>query len=318
MTAHSRAWLQIHVCVVLWGFTAILGRLITMPALPLVWWRMLLVTVALAVWPPVWRDLRRMPPRLAATYLGIGVLVTLHWITFYGSIKLSNASIAATCMALTPVFVSIIEPSLARRRPNLVEVAMSVAVLPGVALVVGGTPSGMRTGIAVGAVSSLLAAIFSTLNKRAIGSSPALTVTGLEMAAGALLLPPLAWLLPAADAVVVQPSLHDGALLLLLAVACTLLPYALALVALRYLSAFETTLAVNLEPVYAIALAIVLLNEQRDLEPGFYLGVALIMGIVFSHPSVSRRWGRNRTQGPPSGGPGAGESRPPRTQFQSL
>jgi drug/metabolite transporter (DMT)-like permease len=77
---------------------------------------------------------------------------------------------------------------------------MSVAVLPGVALVVGGTPAGMRTGIAVGAVSALLAAIFSTLNKRTIGSSPALTVTGLEMAAGALLLPPLAWLLPAADA----------------------------------------------------------------------------------------------------------------------
>ena len=296
MTAHSRAWLQIHICVVLWGFTAILGRLITMPALPLVWWRMLLVTVALAAWPPVWRDLRKMPPRLVAIYLGIGVLVTLHWITFYGSIKLSNASVAATCMALTPVFVSIIEPSLARRRPHLAEVGMSIAVLPGVALVVGGTPAGMRTGIAVGAVSALIAGIFSSLNKRAIGSSPALTVTGLQMAAGALLLPPLAWLLPAAERVVVQPSAHDAALLVVLALACTLFPYALALVALRYLSAFETTLAVNLEPVYAIALAIVLLNEQRDLEPGFYFGVALIMGIVFSNPWVSRRWGRRATQ----------------------
>ena len=131
MTAHSRAWLQIHVCVVLWGFTAILGRLITLPALPLVWWRMLLVTLALAVWPPFWRACGEMPRRLVAIYAGIGVLVTLHWITFYGSIKLSNASVAATCMALTPVFVSIIEPSLARRRPNLVEVGMSVAVLPG-------------------------------------------------------------------------------------------------------------------------------------------------------------------------------------------
>ena len=292
MSPHSRAWTQIHVCVVLWGFTAILGRLITMPALPLVWWRMLLVTAALAAWPPVWRDLRRMPPRLVMIYLGIGVLVTLHWLTFYGSIKLSNASVAATCMALTPVFVSIIEPSLARRRPHLAEVGMSLAVLPGVALVVGGTPAGMRTGIAVGAVSSLLAGIFSTLNKRTLGSSPALAVTGLQMAAGAILLPPLALLLPAAERVVVQPSAHDGALLVLLALACTLFPYALALVALRYLSAFETTLAVNLEPVYAIALAILLLNEQRDLEPGFYAGVALIMGIVFSHPWVSRRWGR--------------------------
>jgi drug/metabolite transporter (DMT)-like permease len=204
-------------------------------------------------------------------------------------------------MALTPVFVSIIEPALARRRPNLVDVALSVAVLPGVVLVVGGTPSGMRTGIAVGAVSALLAGVFSTLNKRAIGSSPALAVTGLEMATGALLLPLLAGLLPA-ERVAVLPSLHDGVLLVLLALACTLLPYALALVSLRHLSAFETTLAVNLEPVYSIALAIVLLNEQRDLEPGFYFGVALIVGIVFSHPRVSRRW-TPKKEGPAEAGP---------------
>jgi drug/metabolite transporter (DMT)-like permease len=291
MTPHARAWIQIHTCVVLWGFTAILGRLITLPALPLVWWRMFLVTLALAVWPPFWAGLRRVPRRLVAIYAGIGALVTLHWVTFYGSIKLSNASVAATCMALTPVFVSIIEPALARRRPNLLEVGMSVAVLPGVALVVGGTPSGMRDGIAVGALSAFFAAIFSTLNKRTIGNSPALAVTGLQMAAGALLLPAIAWLLPGGDQVVVRPDLRDSLLLFALAMACTLFPYALALVALRYLSAFETTLAVNMEPVYAIVLAIALLNEQRDLEPSFYVGVATIIGIVFSHPWVKRTWG---------------------------
>jgi drug/metabolite transporter (DMT)-like permease len=288
MPAHSRAWFQIHVCVVLWGFTAILGRLITLPALPLVWWRMLLVTLALAVWPPFWAGLRRLPPRLIAIYLGIGVLVTLHWVTFYGSIKLSNASVAATCMALTPVFVSIIEPSLARRRPHLAEVGLSIAVLPGVALVVGGTPAGMRNGIFVGAFSALFAGLFSTLNKRTIGTSPALTVTGLEMAAGAAVLPAIVWLLPAGEHIIVRPDLRDGLLLLALSMACTLFPYALALVALRHLSAFDTTLAVNMEPVYAIVLAILLLNEQRDLEPSFYLGVAIIIAIVFSHPWMKR------------------------------
>ena len=99
MSAHSRAWLQIHCCVVLWGFTAILGKLITLSALPLVWWRMLLVTVALLVWPPFWNGVRKMPGRLVAIHLGIGALVTLHWVTFYGSIKMSNASVAATCNA---------------------------------------------------------------------------------------------------------------------------------------------------------------------------------------------------------------------------
>jgi drug/metabolite transporter (DMT)-like permease len=164
---------------------------------------------------------------------------------------------------------------------------MSVAVLPGVALVVGGTPGGMRPGIAVGAFSALIAGLFSTLNKRYIGSSHALTVTGLEMTPGALLLPVLAVF--SETPIVVRPSPHDAALLVTLSLACTLLPYSLALVALRRLSAFATTLAVNLEPVYAIAIAILLLNEQRDLEPGFYGGVALIMTIVFAHPWISRR-----------------------------
>ena len=288
MTAHSRAWFQIHVCVVLWGFTAILGRLITLRALPLVWWRMLLVTLALALWPPFWTGVRQMPRRLIAIYLGIGVLVTLHWVTFYGSIKLSNASVAATCMALTPVFVSFIEPLLARRRPRLVEVGMSIAALPGVALVVRGTPAGMRDGILVGAFSSLMAALFSTLNKRTIGASPALAVTGIQMAAGVVVLSAIA-VLPVGEPIVVRPDLRDGLLLFALSMACTLFPYALALVALRHLSAFDTTLAVNMEPVYAIVLAILLLNEQRDLEPSFYFGVALIMAIVFSHPWVKRR-----------------------------
>ena len=301
MTAHSRAWVQIHVCVVLWGFTAILGRLITLQALPLVWWRMLLVTIALALWPPFWSGLKQLPPRLIAIYLGIGALVTLHWVTFYASIKLSNASVAATCMALTPVFVSIIEPSLSRRRPRLIEVGMSIAVLPGVALVVGGTPAGMRDGIVVGAFSAFVAGLFSTLNKRTVGNSPALTMTGLQMAAGAVLLPLIAGLLPAGDDVLVRPDLHDGLLLFTLSMACTLLPYALALVALRYLSAFDTTLAVNMEPVYAIVLAVLLLNEQRDLEPSFYAGVLLIIAIVFSHFWLSRRTARQA--GEPKGSP---------------
>jgi drug/metabolite transporter (DMT)-like permease len=287
--AQTRAWLQIHFCVLLWGFTAILGRLITMPALPLVWWRMLIVAGALATWPGFWRGLRLLPARLVATYLAIGCLVTLHWVTFYASIKLSNASVGATCMALTPVFVSIIEPTFARRRLNPVELAMSIAVLPGVALVVGGTPGGMRAGIAVGGASALVAAVFSTLNKRHIGTSHALTITGLEMAPGAVLLPLLS-LLPIGTAIVVWPTAHDALLLSALAIACTLLPYSLALVALRHLSAFATTLAVNMEPVYAIIIAVLLLNEQRDLEPGFYGGVALIMAIVFAHPHVSQRW----------------------------
>ena len=294
MTAAAKAQLQIHFCVVLWGFTAILGKMITLPALPLVWWRMLLVVVALAMVPSVWRGLRAMPPRLLLAYCGIGALVALHWLTFYGAVKLANASVAATCIALAPAFTAVIEPWLARRPFQMRELAFGLAVLPGVALVVGGVPDGMRVGIAVGALSALLVAVFGSLNKRLVEQGDPLTVTALELGAGTVLLTLLAPLMPVifpafAGELLLLPGLQDGLLLLVLALVCTLLPFVLSLIALRHLSAYGVQLVTNLEPVYAIILAIVLLSEQRELTPLFYLGVAIILAAVFLHPLLDRR-----------------------------
>ena len=130
--ARTRAWLQLHFCVVLWGFTAIFGRLISLPALPLVWWRMTLVGVALLAVPKFWRGLRGVPARQIAIYAGIGVLVALHWLTFYGSIKLSNASVGATCMALMSVLMAFVEPLIVRRKFDPRELLFGLAVIPGV------------------------------------------------------------------------------------------------------------------------------------------------------------------------------------------
>jgi drug/metabolite transporter (DMT)-like permease len=293
MTPTAKAYWQIHFCVLLWGFTAIIGKLITMPALPLVWWRMGLVVLALALVPRVWRGLRAMPPRLVLAYAGVGVLVGLHWLTFYGAIKLANASVAATCMALATVFTALVEPKLAGRRFSRRELALGIAVLPGVALVVGGIPDEMRIGVAVGALSALFVAFFGSLNKRLVERGDPLTVTAVELGAGTLALTLLAPVMPLvfpafAGALFALPSLHDAGYLLVLAFACTLFPFALSLVALRHMSAFAAQLAVNLEPVYAIVLAIVLLSEQHELTPRFYLGVAVILAAVLVHPLISR------------------------------
>ena len=293
LTETTRAQLQIHLCVLLWGFTAILGKLITLPALPLVWWRMLLVCVALALVPRMWRTVRRLPPRRILAYAGIGVLVALHWLTFYGSIKLSNASVGATCMALATVFTALLEPRLANRPFSWRDLALGIAVLPGVALVVGGVPQGMRLGIAVGALSALFVAVFSSLNKRLATEADPLAVTALELGAGTLLLTLLAPVMPLlfpafAGDLLAWPGTRDLLYLLMLAVACTLLPFALSLVALRHMSAFSAQLAVNLEPVYAIVLAMLLLNEQHDLTPMFYGGVAILLVAVLLHPLLSR------------------------------
>jgi len=289
MAPATKALFTIHFCVLLWGFTAILGKLITLSALPLVWWRMAIVLAALALVPRVWRSLRTLSPRIALIYAGIGVLVALHWLTFYGAIKLANASVAATCIALATPFTAIVEPWLTRSRFSPRDLVLGVAVLPGVALVVGGIPPGMRAGVAVGALAALLVAVFGSLNKRFVHDGEPLTVTGLELGGGLLALtvlaPAMPWMLPEfAGPLLAVPAARDAWLLLALALACTLLPFTLSFVALRHMSAFSAQLAVSLEPVYAIVLAIVLLGEQRELSTQFYFGVAIILCVVLAHP----------------------------------
>ena len=284
MTPAIKAQWQIHFCVVLWGFTAILGKLITLPAMALVVQRMAIVGVLLLLMPRVWRGIRAMGARLFGIYSGIGALVALHWLTFYGSIKLANASVAVTCIAVASAFLPLVEPWLAGTRFDRRELVLGLAVIPGVALVVGGVPDGMHAGIAVGIVSAILVAIFGALNKRFVERADPLTVTAVELGTGGALLVILSPLIPWFGSPWILPDGRDALLIGVLAIACTLLPFALSLVALRHMSAFAAQLAINREPIYAIVLAIVLLGEQRELGPMFYAGVAIILASVLLHP----------------------------------
>lgn len=286
---HRKAYLQIHICVLLWGFTAILGKLISLDALPLVWWRMVLVIAVLLFVPRVWRALRVMRAKLIWTYAGIGILIALHWLTFYGSIKLSNASVGATCIALGPVFLSLIEPLMMRRRFAPKDFFLGAAMVPGVALAVGGVPSGMYAGLVVGAISALLVAVFGTLNKHFVEHADPLAVTAIELGSGAFFFTILAPLVPHVGPAFPIPGPRDAFLLVVLALACTLLPFTLSLIALRHLSAFSAQLAVNLEPLYAIVIALAFLGEHRELGTEFYIGVAIILGVVLTYPFLGQR-----------------------------
>ena len=284
-----RALLQIHLCVMLWAFTAILGRLITLPATQLVAWRLILVVALLALLPQVWRAVRGIGGRQTLIFLGIGAIVALHWLAFYGAIKASNASVATICLAVAPVTIALLEPLLhgARLRPG--DLALGIAVVPGIVLVVGGVPDGMQRGVVLGVVAALLVAIYMMLNKRWIGSEDPLGVTAIEFAGGLLVtLLLLPWLAPAADAGFL-PGPRDLGLLLVLAVLCTIVPFALSLLALREVSAFTAQLAVNLEPIYAIAIAAWLLGEAAELGTRFYVGAALVLAAVLAHGVLAAR-----------------------------
>ncbi len=281
-----RAFWHIHFCVLLWGFTAILGKLITLPAQALVVWRMALVCGFLAMLPKVWRGITALKPKLILTYAGIGIIVALHWLTFYGAIKLSNASVAVSCLALGSIFAALIEPILTEKPWNKNELLIGILAVPGVILLVGGVPLSMHTGIIVGIISAFLTSLFAVLNKRYVHDAEPESVTFIEMSSGALFLTVASILYFGTDKTLMIPDNHDAILLLILALVCTLFPFILSLRALRHISAFTTQLALNLEPVYAIVIAALWLKEYEELTPQFYLGVSIILLAVFVQPAV--------------------------------
>lgn len=278
-----QAYLQLHTCVILWGFTAILGRLISLPAVQLVCWRMALVTVVLLAVHRTWVGVAGMSRRSIFVFLAIGLIVAAHWVAFYTSIKISNASVAVACLGLGSIFAAIIEPIVMRRPHERMELLLGVLAVPGVVLIVGGVPLDMRLGIVAGVVAALLSAIFTTLNKRFASNGDPFAITCLEMTAGAVVL-----CVPAALSGLTIPTQMDAIWLVVLAVACTLLPFVMWIQSLKYVSAFSTLLILNLEPVYAILLAAVLFREYEDLTPLFYGGTAIVLLTVVLQPQLRR------------------------------
>lgn len=290
ISERRRALWQLHACVLLWGFTAILGKLITLSAMALVIWRMLIVIGCLALWPRVWRGLKNMPAHLQRTYAGLGCVIALHWLTFYGAIKLANASVAVACLALGSVSAAIIEPIALKRRHKLSEILLGVLAIPGVVLLIGGVPLEMHLGVLVGVISAVLTATFAVLSKKFVSNADTASITFIEMLAGTALLIVVASAWSGTAWLAEPPSGSDLAWLWVLALFCTLLPFLLWLSALHHISAFTTQLTLNLEPVYAIALAALLFGEHRELTLSFYAGVGIILATLLLQPLIQRRF----------------------------
>jgi drug/metabolite transporter (DMT)-like permease len=295
LTEERRAYLELHLAVLLFGLTAILGDLIQLTALVLVWWRVLLTSGSLLPFVKARHLLRDLGRPLLFRFMGIGVLVALHWLTFYGAIKLSNASITLVCMATTSFFTAFLEPLIVKRPFRWYEMALGLLIIPGMVLVVNNIQPGMVWGLIAGLTSAFLAATFATFNKKYLANVHPSRVTFVELGSAWLFLSIILgfFLITGRDFGAWLPASNlDWFYLLILAFLCTNLAYTLSLRALRHLSAFAANLTVNLEPVYGIILAWLLLNEQEDLDPGFYWGVVIILLAVFSYPIIRRRMKR--------------------------
>lgn len=290
MNPTRKAYLQLHVAVLFFGFTAILGndKLISIPAISIVWWRVLFTSVSLFFLINFGKRLRKIPKRYLWQYMVIGAIVALHWICFFGSVKLAgSSSVTLICMATTALFTAFIEPFVLKTKFQKKDLLLGVLVIPGMALVVGNVSSNMWLGILVGLISAFLAAVFSVWNKMIIDEADPKDITFLEMSSGwlfvSLLLP---FIFHFDENVAFLPIGWDWIFLILLALVCTTLAYVLSLRALKHLSAFTSMLTYNLEPVYGILIAYFFLDEK--LSTGFYLGVLIILGAVFMSPFIEK------------------------------
>ena len=294
MHARRNALLLLHVTVFIWGFTGILGKLITQPTLHLVITRTLIGMGGIAL-AALWMR-RTLSPRIPDLkhYLLTSLLITAHWITFYGAIKISSASIAAACLSTSTVFTALLEPFWFKRRIRPYEVVLGTVVVAALLLIFG-IETEHRLGIAVATLSALLSAWFNVVNgvlvKRGdafrIGFYELLGVT-IAMYAWLLLtrsfeppawaaelfartLPPPLWSLPA-DQIVYN---------LLLGLVCTTFAFIAGIAVMRQLSPFTVMLTVNLEPVYTILIALWIWGSEERLQAGSYLGIALILACLF-------------------------------------
>jgi len=289
---HTNATIQIHVAVFLFGFTAILGDLIDLSAIMIVWWRVLITSISLWMLIGFGKMLRDLPRQLIIKYAGIGFIIGLHWITFYGAIKLANASVALICMSTTTLFTALIEPLYIRTKVNYTELAISIAIIPAMILIVNHLDISQINGVISGIVSAFLAAVFSVMNKKYIKEADPIVISSIELSSSWLLISVILLsmnMFGLSMSPFFPPTIYDWVYLVILALLCTTLAQILTLKALKYLSAFELNLVVNLEPVYGILLAIVILKEHKELNPMFYLGAAIIIGSVFLYSYLNKK-----------------------------
>ena len=271
------ALLKLHVSIFLAGFTGVFGKLIQLDEVPLVWWRLLLVALIMYPLLRIGRRFRTLPLRQTLVLFGVGGLQCLHWVLFYASIKLSSVSVALVCISLMGFFTAILSPAILRTPWSLREFVYSGITIAGIALIFH-FDTRYRLGIAVGVVSSAVAALFVVCNKKVAHVHESGLLFFYEVIGGLALLTLFQPFIPGRTADGFRlPGGWDFLNLFLLAFFCTVVLYVIQFQALRQVSAFTVNLSLNLEPVYSIILAALFLGEAKDFTSSFYLGLALIV-----------------------------------------
>lgn len=287
----AHAYLRLHTGILLAGATGVFGRLISLAELPLVWYRMIIATGVLAAVLAVGGRLHRPTFREAWRMGCCGALLAVHWVLFYGSIKAANVSVGVVCFALNGFFTALLEPMASGKRFSLRDLLLGLITLGGIVLIFGLNMQ-FRTGIVIGTFSSLFYTLFAIASKRVQSATGVESSAMLlyELLTGwcvlSLAMPFYAMLYPSVS---LMPEGSDWLFITLFASVFTIGPFLTQLQALRTLSAFTVNLSYNLEPLYSIALAMLLFNEAQELNLSFWMGVSMIVAAVGYHAVCGKR-----------------------------
>ena len=258
-----------------------MGKLIHLESIPIVWYRVIIAFVALFMALKFMRrELWIKSYKYAIAVMLVGVLVALHWVTFYASIQLSTASLGILCLSTTTIHVAWLEPLIMRRKPQLLEFVFGAVVVYGIYFVSDDFTMDEYVALGLGLLSALLAATFSVFNAKFIQTISATKITLYEMFSAAVFLTIVLMVTGDFNCARITPSISDVLWLLFLGVICTSFAFLANIEVVKRLGAFTVSLSINLEPVYTIVLAIFILNENELLGVDFYIGSTLIVFVV--------------------------------------
>ena len=278
-----KAFFQLHIAVFLAGFTGILGRLISLNAGLIVWYRLFLTTATMAVLFGLMNKLRKIPLRDILKIGAVGFVAAMHWITFYGAIKYSNVSIALVCFSSVSFFTAIFEPLILRKSINWTEMLLGLMTIAGIYIIFR-FDSQYKTAIIIGLVSAVLGALFPIYNRQFLKRVNVETMLTWQQLGGlitlSVVLPFYLQRFPVKSFV---PGVEDFLWLLVLSWFCSVIAFQFSSNALKRLSAFTVNLTYNLEPVYGILLAFVVYHENKLLSKWFYAGFAVIATALVIH-----------------------------------
>ena len=285
----------LHLIIFMWGFTGILGKLIQLPPLSIVWYRVLIAIFSLLAG----LYFLKMPMKISdkksfLQTLGVGLIVTLHWLTFYKSISLSTASLGILCLSTTTLHVTWLEPLLTGKKFSFVEFIMGLLVVIGIYIVSDNYSQKEFLALMYGLGSALCAALFSIFNAQIAKKVPSSAMSLHEMGIGLVALSVVLLFQGKFTSSFFSINLSDFLWLLFLGILCTSVAFLVTIEVLKKLGAFTVSLSINLEPVYTILLAVFILQEHTLLSSRFYIGAGVIILVLLLNAVVKNRMGRGR------------------------